>query len=65
MGYSTKVQLISRKDNRWNQWYINFPNALAQALNLKKGEIVEWELISIDAIKLNRVSLQNKNKKNK
>lgn len=64
MGYSAKVQLISRKNNRWNQWYVNFPNALAQALNLKKGEIVEWELVSIDTIKLNRVTIQKKGKDN-
>ena len=61
MGYKAKVQLISRQNNRWNQWYVNFPNALAQALKLKKGEVVEWELVSIDTIQLNRVSLkQNK-----
>jgi len=64
MGYAAKVQLISRKNNRWNQWYVNFPNALAQALKLKKGEIVEWELVSIDTIKLNRVTIQKKGNDN-
>ena len=37
-----------------------FPNNLAQALKLKKDEIVEWELVSIDTIKLNRVTIQKK-----
>ena len=44
MGYPTKVQLISRPNNQ--QWYVNFPNALAQALELRKGETVEWEVES-------------------
>lgn len=44
MGYPTKVQLISRPNNQ--QWYVNFPNALAQALDLRKGETVEWEIDS-------------------
>ena len=44
MGYPTKVQLISRPNNQ--QWYVNFPNAVAQALELRKGETVEWEIES-------------------
>ncbi len=40
MGFPTKVQLIRRKDSE--QWYINFPSAIAQAMNFAKGEIVEW-----------------------
>ena len=40
MGYPTKVQLIQRKDSQ--QWYINFPAAIAQAMEFAKGEIVEW-----------------------
>lgn len=44
MGYPTKVQLISRVNNQ--QWYVNFPNALAHSLGLKKGETVEWEVES-------------------
>lgn len=40
MGFPTKVQLIQRKDSQ--QWYINFPSALAQAMEFSKGEFVEW-----------------------
>jgi hypothetical protein len=40
MGYKTKVQLIKRKTNE--QWYVNFPMVLAQALEFEKGEEVEW-----------------------
>ncbi|MFH1965674.1 MAG: hypothetical protein ABIJ42_09065 [Acidobacteriota bacterium] len=40
MGFPTKVQLINRKTSK--QWYINFPSAMAQALDFKRGEMVEW-----------------------
>jgi hypothetical protein len=40
MGCPTKVQLIKRKESE--QWYINFPSAIAQAMDFKKGETVEW-----------------------
>jgi hypothetical protein len=40
MGYPTKVQLIRRKASE--QWYINFPAALAQAMEFERGEVVEW-----------------------
>ena len=38
MGFPTKVQLISRKASE--QYYINFPSALAQAMEFSKGETV-------------------------
>ncbi len=40
MGYPTKVQLIKRKQSE--QWYINFPSAVAQAMEFERGETVEW-----------------------
>jgi hypothetical protein len=40
MGFLTKVQLIQRQHSE--QWYINFPSALAQAMEFEKGEEVEW-----------------------
>jgi hypothetical protein len=42
MGYPTKVQLIKRKHSE--QWYINFPSALAQAMDFARGEVVEWSI---------------------
>ena len=52
MGYKTRVQLINRKKSR--QWYVNFPSALAQALELAKSEEVEWVLESRDELILRR-----------
>ena len=40
MGYPTKVQLIKRAKSE--QWYINFPAPLAQAMEFQRGEVVEW-----------------------
>ena len=40
MGYSTKIQLIKRVSSE--QWYVNFPAAVAQAIEFQKGEMVEW-----------------------
>jgi len=44
MGYQSKVQLAGRPNNP--QWHINIPNALAKAVNLQKGEELEWEVES-------------------
>jgi hypothetical protein len=40
MGFPTKVQLINRAESQ--QWYINFPSAVAQAMEFQRGETVEW-----------------------
>jgi len=42
MGYPTKVQLIRRKQSQ--QWYVNFPAQVAQAMDFRAGEVVEWEI---------------------
>ena len=43
MGYPTTIQLILRK--RSQQWYVNLPAALANAMDFTKGETVEWTLL--------------------
>lgn len=40
MGFPTKIQLIKRAKSE--QWYINFPSAIAQAMEFERGEVVEW-----------------------
>ena len=52
MGYPTKIQLIARQ--KGNQWYVNFPNALAKAMNFEKSETVEWEVESLRVLKMVR-----------
>jgi len=52
MGYPTKIQLIKRKASE--QWYVNFPAALAQALEFDRGEIWEWIIEDKDQLVLRR-----------
>ncbi len=40
MGYTTKIQLIKREKSE--QYYVNFPAAVAQAIESDAGEVVEW-----------------------
>ena len=47
MGYPATVQKIERKKSTQAQWYVNFPNALAQTMNFEKGEEIEWEVMDI------------------
>ena len=54
MGYPTKVQLIKRKKSE--QWYINFPSAVAQAMEFSKGEVVEWLIEDKQNLVLHRPS---------
>ena len=52
MGFPTKVQLIRRKDSQ--QWYINFPSAVAQAMEFVRGEVVEWVIEDKNRLSLRR-----------
>ena len=52
MGFPTKLQLIKRKKSR--QWYVNFPSALAQAMDFRTGEVVEWAVEDRTQLVLNR-----------
>jgi len=54
MGFPTKVQLIKRQASE--QWYINFPSALAQAMEFSRGEIVEWFVEDKGLLALRRAS---------
>ena len=53
MGFPTKVQLIRRKASE--QWYINFPSALAQAMDFSRGETVEWSVEDKSLLALRRL----------
>ena len=54
MGFPTKVQLIKRQASE--QWYINFPSALAQAMEFSRGEMVEWFVEDKGLLALRRAS---------
>ncbi len=61
MGYPTKVQLIQRKDSQ--QWYINFPAPIAQAMEFSKGETVEWTIQGSDCLVLRCAAGADKKKR--
>jgi hypothetical protein len=52
MGFPTKIQLIKREKSE--QWYINFPSAIAQAMNFERGEVVEWSIEDKTKLTLSR-----------
>jgi hypothetical protein len=54
MGLPTKVQLIKRKSSE--QWYINFPSAVAQAMDFTRGETVEWSIEDKSLLALRRLN---------
>jgi len=56
MGYPTKVQLIERQESQ--QWYINFPAPLAQAMEFEKGEVIEWVIQDKQTLVLHRTGRQ-------
>jgi hypothetical protein len=61
MGYPTKVQLIQRKASE--QWYINFPSAVAQAMEFTRGETVEWIIEDRSQLLLRRLQAPPSSKK--
>lgn len=40
MGYKIKVQKVNRPTNV--SYYVNLPAALAEAMDIEKGEVFEW-----------------------
>jgi bifunctional DNA-binding transcriptional regulator/antitoxin component of YhaV-PrlF toxin-antitoxin module len=54
MGYLTKVQVIERA-NQTRQYYLICPAPLAQALELEKGEQIDWVIEDRNHLVLRRV----------
>jgi hypothetical protein len=53
MGCKVKIQKIERTTNK--TYYVNFPGAIADAINLEKGEQMEWFIESRNCFVLKRV----------
>jgi hypothetical protein len=54
MGYLTKVQVIERA-NDTRQYYFTCPAPLAQAMELEKGEEIDWVVEDRNTLVLRRV----------
>ena len=54
MGYRVKIQKVQRPSSR--SFYLNFPMALAEALDVKKGEAFEWSVQDRNTLIVKRVT---------
>ena len=61
MGYQTKLQVIERKNNT-KQFYIVCPAPLAEALEMQKGEVLEFVVEDKSKITIKRVQLRGNKK---
>ena len=53
MGYNIKIQRVDRKTTK--SFYVNFPAAVAEASNIKKGEEMEWIVEDKNTFVLRRI----------
>lgn len=53
MGYESKVQTI-RRSGGTRQYYLICPSPLAHALELEKGERIEWVIVDRDTLEIRR-----------
>ena len=53
MGYKVKIQKIERINNK--TYYVNFPVSFAEAVDIKKGEEMEWFIEDRNTYVLKRV----------
>jgi antitoxin component of MazEF toxin-antitoxin module len=53
MGYLTKIQRVDRPTNQ--SFYVNLPTAVAQAIEVEKGEEFEWVVEDKNLLLLKRV----------
>jgi bifunctional DNA-binding transcriptional regulator/antitoxin component of YhaV-PrlF toxin-antitoxin module len=52
MGYPTELQIKRRKTS--DQWYVNIPLPVAEAMELDLGEVWEWIVEDKDQLVLRR-----------
>lgn len=53
MGYIIKVQKVERPTNR--SFYLNLPAVLAEALDIRKGEQLQWSVEDKNTLILSRL----------
>ncbi len=61
MGYLTKVQAVERGKGQ-RSFYLICPAALAQALEMEKGETIEWVVEDRWTLRIKRVEAQSAQK---
>ena len=63
MGYKTRIQKVERPTNQ--SYYANIPTAVAQAMDIGKGEEFEWEIENKNLLLLSRVKPRASRKQRK
>jgi len=53
LGYNVKIQKVERPTN--TSFYVNFPAAIAEATDVRKGEEMEWFVEDRNTFILRRV----------
>ena len=53
MGYKVRIQRVDRPTNR--SFYLNFPSPIADAVNMQKGEELEWLIEDRNTFVIKRV----------
>ncbi len=59
MGFQSKVQVIERA-NKTRQFYFICPAPLAEAMEFKKGETIEWVVVHKHHLAIKRRRLNRK-----
>lgn len=59
MGYISKLQVIQRS-NKNRQYYLICPAPLAQALELEKGESIEWVIEDKTTLTIKRLNVKTR-----
>jgi bifunctional DNA-binding transcriptional regulator/antitoxin component of YhaV-PrlF toxin-antitoxin module len=62
MGYISKVQVIKRGTKN-RQYYLICPSPLAQALEIEKGESIEWVVEDKQKLIIKRLSMKKGKKR--
>lgn len=60
MGYTVKIQKVERPTNR--TYYVNLPVVIVEAINLEKGELLEWLIENKNTLVLQRVKTKSQKK---
>jgi hypothetical protein len=53
MGYRVKVQKVQRPTSR--SFYVNLPIAVAESMDVEKGEQFEWQVVDKDTLTFTRI----------
>lgn len=63
MGYRVKVQKVERPTSR--SFYVNLPIAVAESMDVEKGEAFEWQVVDKNTLMFTRIQSDKSSGKKK